>query len=663
MKDAEKRIKELTGILNRANYEYYNLDNPSITDQEYDKYLRELINLEEKYPDLADPNSPTKRVGGEAIDKFNKVRHSIPMISLANVFNEEEIRDFDKRIRSAGFKPEYVCELKIDGLSVSLHYEHGKLKFAATRGDGVVGEDITHNVKTIKTVPLDLNRDIDIEVRGEIYMNKATLEKINREREEKGEVKLQNVRNAAAGSIRQLDPKIAAKRHLDTWIYHLPNPLDYGIRTHFEALTFMKELGFKVNPASRLVKDIEGILDFIKEYTEKRSSLPYEIDGIVIKVNDIYMQQELGATVKYPRWATAYKFPAEEVLTKLVDIKFTVGRTGQITPNAVLEPVLVMGSTIRRATLHNEDYCKSLDLRIGDIVSIKKAGDVIPEVVEAKVGRRTGAEKPFVMIDECPICGSKLIKKGNVDYFCVNDACPKKNIEGLIHYASRNAMNIDGLGDEIVEDFYNEGFVHSIPDFYHLSDHKEEIIELEGYGLKKVTNLLLSIEESKQNSVERLLFGLGIPGIGAKNAKLLASTYQDIYRLSQATYEELVKIKDIGDILAKNIVAFFANPQNIKLIHTLEDLGVNMKYLGAPTQENEHFTNKKFVITGTISFMSREEIKALIESYGGKCIDSVSKKTDVVIVGEAPGSKYTKAQELGITIWNEDQFKEIVDSL
>ena len=460
-----------------------------------------------------------------------------------------------------------------------------------------------------------------------------------------------------------MDPKIAAKRHLDTWIYHLPNPLDYGIRTHFEALTFMKELGFKVNPASRLVKDIEGILDFIKEYTEKRSSLPYEIDGIVIKVNDIYMQQELGATVKYPRWATAYKFPAEEVLTKLVDIKFTVGRTGQITPNAVLEPVLVMGSTIRRATLHNEDYCKSLDLRIGDIVSIKKAGDVIPEVVEAKVGRRTGAEKPFVMIDECPICGSKLIKKGNVDYFCVNDACPKKNIEGLIHYASRNAMNIDGLGDEIVEDFYNEGFVHSIPDFYHLSDHKEEIIELEGYGLKKVTNLLLSIEESKQNSVERLLFGLGIPGIGAKNAKLLASTYQDIYRLSQATYEELVKIKDIGDILAKNIVAFFANPQNIKLIHTLEDLGVNMKYLGAPTQENEHFTNKKFVITGTISFMSREEIKALIESYGGKCIDSVSKKTDVVIVGEAPGSKYTKAQELGITIWNEDQFKEIVDSL
>ena len=663
MEEIKQRIKELTKILNQANYEYYNLDNPSITDQEYDKYLRELINLEEKYPDLADPNSPTKRVGGEAIDKFQKVRHSIPMISLANVFNEEEIRDFDKRIRNAGFKPEYVCELKIDGLSVSLHYEHGKLKFAATRGDGVIGEDITHNVKTIKTVPLDLGRDIDIEVRGEIYMNKATLEKLNRERESKGEVKLQNVRNAAAGSIRQLDPKIAAQRHLDTWIYHLPNPLDYGISTHYEALEYMKELGFKVNPASRLVPDVDGILKFIREYTEKRKTLPYEIDGIVIKVNDIRMQQELGATVKYPRWATAYKFPAEEVLTKLVDIKFTVGRTGQVTPNAVLEPVLVMGSTIRRATLHNEDYCRALDLRIGDIVSIKKAGDVIPEVVEAKTERRIGTEKPFQMITTCPICGSTLVKKGNVDYFCVNDVCPKKNIEGLIHYASRNAMNIDGLGDEILEDFYNEGFIRTIPDFYHLQEHKEDIIELEGYGIKKVTNLLLAIEESKQNSVERLLFGLGIPGIGSKNAKLLASTYKNIHRLSQATYEELVQIKDIGDILARNIVEFFANPSNITLINTLEDLGVNMNYLGAEAKENENFTDKKFVITGTLSFMSRDEAKAFIESYGGKCIDSVSKKTDVVIVGDAPGSKYTKAVELGISIWNEEKFREIVDSL
>lgn len=663
MEEIQNRIIELTEILKKANYEYYNMDNPTITDQEYDKYLRELINLEEKYPEYADPNSPTKRVGGEAIDSFKKVTHAIPMISLSNVFNEDEIRDFAKRIENAGFHPEFVCEQKIDGLSVSLHYEHGKLVFAATRGDGVTGEDITHNVKTIKTVPLDLKRDIDIEVRGEIYMNKATLEKLNREREKNGEPKLQNVRNAAAGSIRQLDPKIAAKRHLDTWIYHLPNPLDYGIKTHYEALEFMKELGFKTNPASKLVKDVDGILDYIKEQTEGRSTLPYEIDGVVIKVNDIETQGYLGATQKYPRWATAYKFPALEVLTKLVDIKFTVGRTGQITPNAVLEPVLVMGSTIRRATLHNEDYCKKLDLHIGDIVLIKKAADVIPEVVEAKKERRVGTEKPFQMIYECPICGSPLVKRGNVDYFCENEACPKKNMEGLIHFASRNAMNIDGLGDEILEDFYNEGFIKTIPDFYKLGDYKENIIELEGYGNKKVNNLLAAIEDSKKNSVERLIFGLGISGIGSKNAKLLASRYKNIHALEAATYDELVGIRDIGDILARNIVNYFANPKNIELIHTLENMGLNMDCLGAETKENEIFTNKKFVITGTISFMGRNEIKALIESYGGYAVDSVSKNTNVVIVGEAPGSKYDKAVSLGIEIWNEDKFKEIVDSL
>ena len=583
--------------------------------------------------------------------------------SLSNVFNEEEIRDFSNRIKNAGFNPKYVCELKIDGLSVSLHYEHGKLVFAATRGDGVTGEDITHNVRTIKTVPLDLGRDIDIEVRGEIYMNKKTLEKLNCEREKNGETKLQNVRNAAAGSIRQLDPKIAAKRHLDTWIYHLPNPLDYGLKTHYEALEFMRELGFKTNPASRLVSNEEEILEFISEYTNKRNTLPYEIDGVVIKVNDIETQKYLGATAKYPRWATAYKFPAEEVLTKLLDIKFTVGRTGQITPNAVLEPVLVMGSTIRRATLHNEDYFKTKDLRIGDIVSIKKAADVIPEVVEPKIERRIGTEVPFQMIDKCPICGSALVKKGNVDYFCVNDECSKKNIESLIHFASRGAMNIDGLGDEIIEDFYNEGFIKNIPDFYHLVDYKENIIDLEGYGNKKVNNLLAAIEESKNNSLEKLLFGIGISGIGAKNAKLLASRYKTMENLENATYEELVAIRDIGDILARNIVNFFANPKNIALINTLSDIGINMEYLGEEQKVNEKFTNKKFVLTGTISFMTKDDNKALNESYGGSESGSVSKKTDVVIVGSDPGSKYDKAISLGIEIWNEEKFKEIVDSL
>lgn len=663
MEDVKKRIEELTNILNKANYEYYNLDNPSITDQEYDKYLRELTNLEEKYPEYCDPNSPTNRVGGDAIDKFRKVDHKIPMMSLADVFNEDEIREFDARIKNAGFKPKYVCELKIDGLSVSLHYEHGRLLYAATRGNGVTGEDITHNVKTIKTVPLKLKRDIDIEVRGEIYMNKATLVKLNEERKKNNEPLLQNVRNAAAGSIRQLDPKVASKRHLDTWIYHLPNPLDYNIKTHIDSLDFMSELGFKVNGASRLVDDVEGIIDFIREYTEIRPTLPYEIDGVVIKVNDINMQQELGATAKYPRWAIAYKFPAEEVLTKLVDIKFTVGRTGQITPNAVLEPVLVMGSTISRATLHNEEYCLMKDLRIGDIVSIRKAGDVIPEVVEAKIERRDGAEVPFKMIHECPICGSALVKKGVVDYFCVNDACPKKNIESLIHFASRGAMNIDGLGDEIIEDFYNEGILKNISDFYYLKNYKEDIIELEGYGLKKVTKILDAIEESKENSLERLIFGLGINGIGAKNAKLLASTYKTMESLSKATYEELTNIRDIGDILAHSITDFFKNAENQELIRVLCELGLNMSYIGSEINHNDLITDKKFVITGTISFMSRDEIKALLESYGGKTIDSVSKNTDIVIVGDAPGSKYDKAKNLGIEIWDEEKFKNVVDNI
>ncbi len=557
---------------------------------------------------------------------------------------------------------EFVSELKIDGLSVSLHYEHGKLVTAATRGDGIVGEDITHNVKTIKTVPLDLKRDIDIEVRGEIYMNKATLKKLNVERAKKGEPLLQNVRNAAAGSIRQLDPKIAAKRHLDTWIYHLPNPEDYGIKTHYEALKFMEELGFKVNPASKLCK-ASDIIPFIEDMTKKRASLPYEIDGIVIKVNDLQSQKMLGATAKYPRWAIAYKFPAEEVLTKLIDIKFTVGRTGQITPNAILEPVLVMGSTIRRATLHNEDYCLEKDLRIGDIVSIRKAGDVIPEVVEAKKERRFQELPKFKMIDKCPICGSKLVKKGTVDYFCENDLCPKKNIESLIHFASRNAMNIDGLGDEILEDFYNEEFIKEIPDFYKLSEHKEDIIELEGYGNKKVNNLLIAIEESKKNSLERLLFGLGIRGIGAKNAKLLAEKYTTIDNLINTTYEDLINIPDIGDILAQNIIDYFKNEKNLETIKALKDMGINMEYLGEKAKENVLFTNKKFVITGTISFMNRDEIKSLIESFGGKSIDSVSKNTNVVIVGTSPGSKYEKAKNLGIEIWDEAKLKEIVDSL
>ena len=660
--DAKTRIEELVKILNEANYNYHVLDNPIITDQEYDKYLRELVNLEEKYPEYILIDSPTKRVGGEVLDKFAKIKHKIPMLSLGNVFNEEEVRDFDSKIKKLGINPEYVCELKIDGLSVSLIYENGILKSGATRGDGVVGEDITHNVKTIKVIPLKLNRDIDIEVRGEIYMDKSTLIKINKERIEEGLTPLQNVRNAAAGSIRQLDSKVAAKRNLNNFIYHLPNPLDYNINKHSDALSFMSSLGFKVNTENRICKNIDEVIEFINEYTVKRESLSYEIDGVVIKVNDISEQQELGFTAKYPKWATAYKFPANDVLTKLTDIIFTVGRTGQITPNAVLEPVLIMGSTISRATLHNEDFVNNLGLMIGDIVEVHKAGDVIPEVKSAIKERRTGMELPFKMISECPICGTKLQKKeGQVDYYCLNEECPARSIESLIHFASRDAMNIDGLGEEIIEDFYNEGFLKIITDFYHLEEHKEEILTLEGFGQKSFNNMIEAINNSKNNSLEKLIFGLGINGVGSKTAKLLAENYGNIDNLMNATVEELLTIKDIGEILANSIYEYFQNNRN--LIDKLKMLDINMNYLGVKKKVNENITNKKFVMTGTISFMGRDEIKQLIEEYSGTFSESVSKKTDVVIVGDSPGSKYDKAKELGITIWNEERFKKVVDDL
>ena len=655
----KERVDELTKILNDANYNYYVKDDPTITDQEYDKYLRELEELEEKYPEYSYPDSPTKRVGGEVIDSFKKVTHVIPMMSLSDVFSEDEVVRFDERIKKEGFTPKYVCELKIDGLSVSLLYQKGKLVRAATRGDGVVGEDITHNVKTIKSVPLTLNKEIDIEVRGEIYMSKKSLKKVNLERLKNGEKPLQNARNGAAGSIRQLDSKIAAKRGLDVWIYHLPNPLDYDIHTHYEALEFMKELGFRVNPNNRLVNNINEVISFIDEMGEKREKLEYDIDGVVIKVNNIDMQNELGFTAKYPKWATAYKFPAEEVLTRLNDIIFTVGRTGQITPNAVLDPVIVMGSTISRATLHNENYVKEKDLKVGDIVSIRKAGDVIPEVVEAKKERRTGSEKDFEMITNCPICGSVLQKKdGQVDYYCLNMSCPTRKIESLIHYASRDAMNIDGLGEKIMEDFFNFGFITSIPDIYLLQSHREDLQRLEGYGEKSITNLIQSIENSKKNSLEKLIFGLGIPHIGSKTAKILASHFHNMDNLINTKYDDLNNISDIGDIIAKSIIEFFQDEKNISIIDKLKSFGVNMDYLGQKVIHDENFSGKTFVITGTMEKYKREELKEIVENKGGKTSGSVSKKTDVVLVGKDPGSKYDKALELGITIWDEEELNK-----
>ncbi len=656
------RYNELVELITKANYEYHILDNPeTLTDAEYDNYLRELYKIEGEHPDWVREDSPTQKIGGIVLDKFEKVTHNIPMMSLADVFNEDEIYEFDNRIRKEGINPKYVCELKIDGLSVSLKYKNGLLVSGATRGDGVVGEDITHNVKTIKQVPLKLNKPIDIEVRGEIYMSKKTLELLNEERKESGEPLLKNCRNAAAGSVRQLDSSVAAKRNLEVWIYHLPDPEDYGIKTHHESLEFMKELGFRTNPNNKLVNSIDEVMQFIHAKGEMRESLPYDIDGVVIKLDDLHDHEIMGNTIRYPKWACAYKFPAKIVQTKLNDIKFTVGRTGQVTPNAILEPVMVMGSLISKATLHNEEYCVTKDIRIGDVVRIIKAGDVIPRVENVVMEMRDEHSKPFVFTKECPICGSSL-KKIDASYYCINKDCSKKDIENLIHFVSRDTMNIAGLGDAIVEDFFNLGYIKKVSDIYHLNEHFEDLKLLEGFGEKSIKNLTKAIEESKNNSLEKLLFALGIRYVGKKTAKILAKEYKSMDYLMKASEEELNRIRDIGDVIAKSVYLYFQNENNVSIINELKELGLNMKYLGTQSDEETAFTGKTFVLTGTLDSITRDDAKEKIESLGGNCSGSVSKKTNVVIAGHDAGSKLTKAETLGIDIWNEEEFLNVLNS-
>lgn len=651
MEQVESRMAYLIDVLNKANVEYYVNDNPTLSDNEYDSLMDELIKLEEKYPQLKQSNSPTTKVGNEVIAAFNKVTHPTPMFSLADVFNEDEVRDFDAKVRKEVSNPEYVCELKMDGLAVSLIYKDGKFVSAATRGNGVIGEDITHNVRTIKKLPLTLHKKVDLEVRGEIYMNKKVFNELNEKRKQENLNLFQNPRNAAAGSIRQLDSSITKERQLDIVLYHLPNTT---LKKHSETIELLKGCGLPTNPNNKICKNIDEIMDYIHYWTKHRPELPYEIDGIVIKVNDLAMQKTLGYTVKYPKWAVAYKFPAETVITRLDDIVCTVGRTGQITPNAVLEPIKVAGSTIRRATLHNYQYISDKDLRIGDYVYLHKAGDVIPEVVGPVKERRVNELEPYVMIDKCPICGAKLEESASkIDLYCPNEHCPARKVNSLIHFISRGCMNIDGLGESIVEDFYNMGIIKDITDIYKLKDKKEELIELEGFGSKSVSNLLISIENSKNNSLENLLNGLGINGIGAKTAKILAKRYETMDNLMNASSEELEQIKDIGSTLSNNISNYFDNPKNRILIHELKDIGINMEYKGEKIIQDEAFTNKKFVLTGTISFLSRDELKKIIEDRGGEVSGSVSKKTDVVIAGENPGSKYDKAKALNIPIWDE----------
>ncbi len=654
----KERYDELVEILKQAGVEYYTLDNPTLTDREYDNLMDELLKIEKKHPEWIRDDSPSKHIGGEVISKFEKVKHKVPLMSIADVFNIDELIEWDKKVRKAVGDVEYVCELKIDGLSVNLTYEFGELKQASTRGNGMIGENITHNVKTIKSIPSKLKSPDSIEIRGEIYMPIESFNALNEDREARGEPLFQNPRNAAAGSVRQLDSSITKSRKLEAFFYHVPS---LNVKTHYEALEYLRQNGFIVNPNIEHVHNIDKVIKYIDKWTELRATLPYDIDGIVVKVNSLDLQRELGTTAKYPKWVIAYKFPALEVTTKLRDVIFTVGRTGQITPNAVLDPVRIMGSTVSRATLHNMDFIRERNLEIGDIVVVRKAGDVIPEVVKNVLEKRENTKK-IEEIEHCPICRSLLTHSSSgIDLMCPNEDCPARNIESLIHFVDRKAMNIVGLGERIIEDFYNMGIISDFVSIYNLFERREELMELEGFGSKSITKLLDNIEESKNNSLENLLFALGIKGIGEKNAKILAKKYGSLNNLMNAPIEELNDINDIGPILAESIHSFFKNSENRKEIEGLIAKGVNTKYHGMQERFDERFTNKKFVITGTIDKYSRDELKEILGAYGGKTVESVSKNTNVVIVGENPGSKYDKAVSLGITIWREDELKGMSD--
>ena len=659
---AEKRVQELHETLNQYNYEYHVLDKPSVPDSEYDQRLRELIELEDQFPDLKSPDSPTQRVGGAILDFFEKVEHRTPMLSLGNAFNEQDLRDFDRRVRQAvGDDFSYVCELKIDGLAVSLRYEGGRFVQGATRGDGSIGEDITSNLKTIRSIPLKVKDTAAFEVRGEAFMPKRSFEALNAAKEERGEEPFANPRNAAAGSLRQLDPKIAASRNLDIFLYALAEIGDMGIESHSEGLDRLDELGFKTNPERKRCATIEEVLEYVEKWTQGRPDLSYDIDGIVIKVDALDQQSELGTTAKSPRWAIAFKFPAEEVVTILKDIELSVGRTGVVTPTAILEPVRVAGTTVQRASLHNEDLIREKDIKIGDHVVIKKAGDIIPEVVNVLEEKRTGEEQEFSMPTHCPECESELVRlEGEVALRCINPKCPAQIREGLIHFVSRNAMNIDGLGEKVISQLFREQLIEDVADLYRLE--REQLLALERMGEKSVDNLLAAIEASKKNSLEKLLFGLGIRHVGAKAAKTLSQEFGTMDKLSSASAEELTAVNEIGGKMAEAIVAYFENEEVQELLQELKDAGVNMDYKGpkpvAASDVDSYFAGKTIVLTGKIEQLSRNEAKERIEALGGKVTGSVSKKTDLVIAGEEAGSKLTKANELEIEVWDEDKLLE-----
>ncbi|WP_438297761.1 NAD-dependent DNA ligase LigA [Sporosarcina sp. FA15] len=660
--ELEKRVEELNNLLHQYGHAYYSLDKPLTSDAIYDQYMQELLSIEAENPDLIYPDSPSQRVGGEILKGFGKVVHEFPMLSLSNAFNEEDLREFDRRVKAAaGHDVSYICELKIDGLAISLRYVDGKFVQGSTRGDGTVGEDITASLKTIRTIPLRLKESVAIEVRGEAYMPKQSFVKLNVMRDEAGDEPFANPRNAAAGSLRQLDPKIAASRNLAIFVYGIGGDGSlFGQDSHSDSLDYLAALGFETNKERKRCATIEEVIDYVGEWGESRSALDYEIDGIVVKVDNFEDQEQLGFTAKSPKWATAYKFPAEEVVTTLLDIELSVGRTGVVTPTAILQPVLVAGSTVGRASLHNEDLIKEKDVRIGDTVIIRKAGDIIPEVVAAIVEKRTGDEVPFEMPTNCPVCDSELVRiEEEVAIRCVNPQCPAQMKEAIIHFVSRNAMNIEGIGERVVDLLYKADLVHDVSDLYTLT--REQLIELERMGEKSVSNLLTAIEASKENSLEKMLFGLGIRHVGEKAAAILAEEFGTLADLMVADAERLVTIHEIGNKVADSITTYFSNEKVLEVLRKLEAYGLNTAYKGRRRQDvptDGLFSGKTVVLTGKLSILTRGEAKEKIEAFGGKVSGSVSKKTDLVIAGEDAGSKLAKAEELEITVWNEAELIE-----
>lgn len=658
MAELQTRVETLHKLLNQYSYEYYVQDNPSVPDSEYDKLLHELIDIEAEHPELRSPDSPTVRVGGSAQSTFEKVAHDTPMLSLGNAFNEEDLRKFDQRIRDLIGPVEYMCELKIDGLAVSLKYENGRFVQGLTRGDGTIGEDITENLRTIHAIPLKINDTRTFEVRGEAYMPRQSFINLNEEKEKNDEQPFANPRNAAAGSLRQLDSKLAAKRKLSVFLYSVNDFTQFNAVTQSEALDELDELGFKTNHERQRVETIDEVLQYIEKWTAQREDLPYDIDGIVIKVNSIDQQDELGFTQKSPRWAIAYKFPAEEVITKLKDIELSIGRTGVVTPTAVLEPVKVAGTTVSRASLHNEDLIHEKDIRIGDSVIIKKAGDIIPEVIKSVIDRRPEDATVYHMPTHCPSCDHELVRiEGEVALRCINPKCQAQLVEGMIHFVSRQAMNIDGLGTKIIQQLYENEKIKDVADIFYLT--AEDLLPLERMGEKKVNNLLTAIENAKSNSLEQLLFGLGIRHLGVKASRVIAEKYGSIDKLFEVTEEEFTSIHDIGHKLAQSVVTYLENEDIRALIDKLKAKNVNMLYKGVKVSEVEghpEFNDKTIVLTGKLQQMTRSEASKWLENHGAKVTSSVTKSTDLVIAGEDAGSKLTKAEKFGTEVWSEEEF-------